>query len=51
MSPSNIDKLLTIMLIVMTLTAIYYIFFDQSPKSTGVELDEPPSWCSGVYCD
>jgi len=40
-----------IAIIIMILTAIYYIFFDPTPKSTGEGLDEPPSWCSGIYCE
>lgn len=35
----------------MVLVSVYYIFFDKTPTSIGDGLDEPPSWCSSVYCD
>ena len=48
---SGFVSIFTIIITLMILTAIYYIFFDPTPKSTGNDLDEPPSWCSGIYCD
>jgi len=51
MSPSSQNTFLKWVIIIMCGVAIYYIFFDKTPKSVGDDLDQPPAWCSGIYCD
>ena len=40
-----------IFLIVAIGIMIYYIAFDDVPKSVGDGLDQPESWCSNIYCN